>query len=363
VRHHTAGDLAAGADGLDLGTRLGDGLDAYLDAGLDAWPGSPLVVVDLDAGDDLPADALDRAAEAADRLGVPVVGVCGEDWSTAAQRLAPHLDVTLTTRPDPGLYGVTVDDTGTALERVARAVAASPRAAVTLCQVLRVTPALAVPQALIAESLAYSTLLGGPEFRRWRERTPRRQRPAVTDPVRLARDPHDPGRLTVTLDHPDRRNAYGREMRDALVEAFGLAAADPTVREVHLAGAGPAFCSGGDLDEFGTTPDVATAHLVRVGRSAAAALHGVARRTVAHLHGACIGAGIELPAFAGRVLTAPDATIRLPGLAMGLIPGAGGTVSIPRRIGRWRTAYLALTGEAVTGATAASWGLADGLTG
>jgi enoyl-CoA hydratase/carnithine racemase len=363
VRHHTAGDLAAGAEGLDLGSHLGYSLHAYLDAGLDAWPGSPLVVVDLDAGgagEDLPDDALERAADVADRLGVPVVGVT-ETWSTAALRLAPHLDLTLTTRPGPGLYAVTVPDAGAALARLARAVATSPRAAVTLCQLLRVTSALPVPQALVVESLAYSALLAGPEFRRWRDHTPRREPLTVAEPVRLDRDPHDTGRLTITLDHPARRNALGRQMRDAIVEAFSLAATDPTVREVHLSGNGPAFCSGGDLDEFGLTPDVATAHLIRTGRSPAGAIHAVARRTVAHLHGACVGAGIELPAFARTVLTTPDASLRLPEIAMGLIPGAGGTVSFPRRIGRWRTAYLALTGEALSGTTAVAWGLADRL--
>ena len=79
------------------------------------------------------------------------------------------------------------------------------------------------------------------------------------------------------------------------------------------------------------------------------------------MHGLCVGAGIELPAFARTVLTTPDASLRLPEIEMGLIPGAGGTVSIPRRIGRWRAAYLALTGEPVSGSTAVAWGLADAL--
>jgi enoyl-CoA hydratase/carnithine racemase len=79
------------------------------------------------------------------------------------------------------------------------------------------------------------------------------------------------------------------------------------------------------------------------------------------LHGACVGAGIELPAYAHRVVAAPDTRILLPEVAMGLIPGAGGTVSIPRRIGRWRTLFLALSGDAVDAATALSWGLVDAI--
>ena len=80
-------------------------------------------------------------------------------------------------------------------------------------------------------------------------------------------------------------------------------------------------------------------------------------------HGPCIGAGIEVPAFAGSVLASPGTTFRLPELRMGLIPGAGGTVSIPRRIGRWRTAYLALSGAPIGIETAQAWGLVDGLDG
>jgi enoyl-CoA hydratase/carnithine racemase len=72
-----------------------------------------------------------------------------------------------------------------------------------------------------------------------------------------------------------------------------------------------------------------------------------------------VGAGVELPAFAGTVVAAENATFRLPEVAMGLIPGAGGTVSLPRRIGRWRTLYLALSGLSLNAASALAWGLAD----
>jgi enoyl-CoA hydratase/carnithine racemase len=51
-----------------------------------------------------------------------------------------------------------------------------------------------------------------------------------------------------------------------------------------------------------------------------------------------------------------------PELALGLIPGAGGTVSVTRRIGRWRTAYLVLSGVTIDAATALGWGLVDELT-
>ena len=68
---------------------------------------------------------------------------------------------------------------------------------------------------------------------------------------------------------------------------------------------------------------------------------------------------MELPAFAGRVVAHPDASFVLPEVAMGQIPGAGGTVSLPRRIGRHRTAWLALTGQTIDATTAHSWNLVD----
>jgi enoyl-CoA hydratase/carnithine racemase len=58
----------------------------------------------------------------------------------------------------------------------------------------------------------------------------------------------------------------------------------------------------------------------------------------------------------------PDTVLGLPELSLGLIPGAGGTVSISRRIGRWRTAYLVLSGRTIDAPTALRWGLVDEIT-
>jgi len=173
--------------------------------------------------------------------------------------------------------------------------------------------------------------------------------------VRLERDGDE---LVITLQDPDRRNAYSAAMRDALVDALAVAAADPALR-VRLRGDGPSFSAGGDLDEFGTVSDPATAHEIRMRRSAGRALAELRERVTAEVHGTCVGAGVELPAFAGRVVAHPDTTFRLPEVAMGLIPGAGGTASLPPRIGRRRTALLALRGTPIDAPTALAWGLVD----
>jgi enoyl-CoA hydratase/carnithine racemase len=79
----------------------------------------------------------------------------------------------------------------------------------------------------------------------------------------------------------------------------------------------------------------------------------------AEAHGQVLGSGLEMAAFCGHVTCRPGATLGLPELALGLIPGAGGTVSITRRIGRWRMAYLVLSGQTIDPATALDWGLVD----
>jgi enoyl-CoA hydratase/carnithine racemase len=166
--------------------------------------------------------------------------------------------------------------------------------------------------------------------------------------------------LSVVLARPARRNAVDAAMRDALVEALSIAELDSTLRVV-LRGDGPCFSAGGDLDEFGSATDPAAAHLVRVQASAGAVLHRIRDRVRVRVHGACFGAGVELPAFAGHVVAAVGTTFVLPEVAMGLLPGAGGTVSIPRRIGRHRTLWLALSGAPLDASVALAWGLVDEL--
>ncbi len=166
-------------------------------------------------------------------------------------------------------------------------------------------------------------------------------------------------RLDIVLNRPHVRNALNRSMRDGLLNGLALAGADPTLTRIVLRGEGPAFSSGGDLDEFGTFADPASAHLVRLTTSIGRAIHDLGSRLSAHVHGPCAGSGVELAAFAPHVVARPDFTATLPEVQLGLIPGAGGTVSITRRVGRHRTALLALSGARIDATTALGWGLVD----
>lgn len=236
-------------------------------------------------------------------------------------------------------------------------VAEVPRAALTLTWLLRGAVELAVPEALVAESCAYSMLVGSAEFTRWLSARVAAREPGPIDRVLLHRDGDA---LTVALARPSRRNAVDARMRDALGSALAEAEDDPTLR-VTLVGEGPSFSAGGDLDEFGTANDPATAHLVRITASPAAVLHRIRDRVTARVHGACIGAGIELPAFASRIIARQDAVFGLPEVAMGLIPGAGGTVSIPHRIGRQHALWFAISGHRLNATSALAWGLGDAI--
>lgn len=256
------------------------------------------------------------------------------------------------------LCDVVVNEGDDAFDAIADNVSDHPVTATTLALLLRGQDHLSVDAGLVAESAAYSVLQSGPEFAAWRTAHPPRRERENGPRVRVEREG---GILSITLTRPTRRNALDAVMRDELAEALTLAAADPDVSRVDLRGEGKAFCAGGDLDEFGTRLDPATAHVIRLERSIGRMLARLQPLTVTHLHGACMGSGIELAAFTDVIVAAEDTQIALPEIGLGLVPGAGGTVSLPRRIGRLRTAWLAFSGRPIDVATAHAWGLVDQL--
>jgi enoyl-CoA hydratase len=304
----------------------------------------PFVLVDLAAPQRLAPDDLGDLCRWLQRQPCPVIGL---GQAAARPALAEACDLLVAEHHQ--------------LASIVEPICRAPLAAMTLVQVLRHGGALGTDAALTLESLAYATLQAGPQFKRWLLQHPPAQAVSAADdgpPVLIERRG---AQLALRLNRPARRNAISIEMRDALVEAFELAAADPSIDTLSVDARGSCFSIGGALEEFGTAPDPATAHAVRCLRLPAAALLRVRAQSHFHVHGACIGAGIELPAFAGRLTASANAFFQLPELRFGLIPGAGGCVSLPRRIGRQRTAYLALSGRRINAATALSWGLIDAI--
>ena len=299
-------------------------------------PDRPALVVDLRHGEG-EADAL---AQALAGCPVPVLALTELAPSAASSAAADCL----------------VDEER-AVTAIVRQVEQAPMAAMSLVKLSRAIERLDVFAGLDMESVTYGCLQDGPEYKRWRANyTPEPMSELVGAPLKVVRDD---AVLTVTLDRPELRNSITVEMRDALIEAFSVALCDPSITKVILNGSGKCFSVGGELREFGQVPDAATGHWVRSLRLPGRWLARLAGRSEAHVHGACIGAGVELPAFAARLIAAPGAHFQLPEIQFGLVPGAGGCVSVAKRIGRHRFNYMALSGRRINCETALRWGLVD----
>jgi enoyl-CoA hydratase/carnithine racemase len=309
-----------------------------------------LRVVDLSEPDSAVSSAL---------LGDPVVAV--GSLTGASEFWLQRATFTITEDDTDDRRAISVASIDTALGELTGRVQRWPIAAATCDDVLRsVDPAGAALPAVVTESLAYSTLQAGPEFARWLADRGPATVPDIAEPIQARRDGDT---LHIAFNRPQRHNAFSTDARAALLEVLAVAQLDSSVDEVVLTGNGPSFCSGGDLDEFGTFTDPASAHLARTRYSPALALDAITARLGtacrAQVHGQVLGSGLEMAAFCGRIDAAPETVFGLPELSLGLIPGAGGTISVTRRIGRWRTAYLVLSGQTIDTPVAVSWGLVD----
>jgi enoyl-CoA hydratase/carnithine racemase len=326
-------------------------------------------VVDLssppDAGADAGPDAGPNAGPDAGLAAPPgVIVAVGSATDISAARAESWLDTATFTLTDDYCADRRVVTVGSVTETLAELTERCqrwPHASSVCDDVLRaVDPGGPTLASVVTESLAYSTLQAGPEFARWlAERGPARM-PDIADPVCAERDDDT---LRIRFNRPHRHNAFSTGARAALLQALAVAQLDPSVTGIVLSGNGPSFCSGGDLAEFGTFADPASAHLARTRHSPALVLDALSARLGracrAEVHGRVLGSGLEMAAFCGWIEARHDSVFGLPELDLGLIPGAGGTLSVTRRIGRWRTGYLVLSGHTIDAGTALAWGLVD----
>lgn len=280
-------------------------------------------------------------------------------WRQVAAALRPlpvvMVAVAPSTTPEPNpatdWADLITDDPGV----VTAAVHEHPQAATMAAQLLRHRPADASTGRLM-ESLAYATLQAGDDHRRWLTSRGRRVRHDQDPRVRLS-DKGD--HLQLTLTRGRLHNLMDHRMRDELREALITIDLDPDRRPVIWDAEGPTFCAGGDLAEFGTVANPAVAHGIRSTGELAPLIDRIADRLTAVVDGPCVGAGIELAALAGTISAGPNARFRLPELSLGLVPGAGGTWSIPGRIGRQRTLHWLVVNQELDADTARAWGLVD----
>ena len=153
---------------------------------------------------------------------------------------------------------------------------------------------------------------------------------------------------TITLNRPDKMNAFNRALHAALREAL-KAARDPEVRAVVITGAGRGFCAGQDLTEFGESGDVGAA-----GRETNPPNQ---RGNPAPVNGACAGAGLSL-ACACDIRIAADVASFVPGfVGIGLVPDAGGTYFVHRLLGAARAFEWMSSNRRLAAAEAHAWGI------
>ncbi len=157
----------------------------------------------------------------------------------------------------------------------------------------------------------------------------------------------------VTLNRPERLNAYNVEMRDELFEILSAIYDDPEVRAMVLAGAGSSFSTGGDVTEFGQAPSPTAARWIRFRRDVWGRLRNLPVPTIAAAHGFTVGGGMEMVLLCDVAVAATDTRFCLPETGLGMIPGVAGTQTAARRLpfgwaldlcitGRWLDARQAL---------------------
>jgi enoyl-CoA hydratase/carnithine racemase len=163
---------------------------------------------------------------------------------------------------------------------------------------------------------------------------------------------------TLTLDRPERLNALGPQMREALENAVSETA-DSDARVVVLQGAGRCFSAGADLKDAEPTQPTWQRRRRGAGRWGRLldAIEALPQVTIASLHGHVIGGAVLIAMSCDMRVAAADVQLSIPELAIGIPLTWGGVPRLVREIGMPRTRELVLTGHVVGAAQALAWGL------
>lgn len=169
--------------------------------------------------------------------------------------------------------------------------------------------------------------------------------------------------VTITLNRPDRMNAWSSALSADLLAALRDAAADDSVRAVMLTGTGAAFCSGADLRE-GMAEAMANGGrldtegtLTRWYHPIVTIIREMPKPVVSAVNGPAVGAGLSLALAADLVVAKESAYFTLAFVNIGLVPDGGSSLFVPARVGFARAAEMALLGDPVTAAKAVEVGL------
>ncbi|MDI6878409.1 MAG: enoyl-CoA hydratase [Desulfitobacteriaceae bacterium] len=160
----------------------------------------------------------------------------------------------------------------------------------------------------------------------------------------------DEGIATITLNRPEKMNAFTLEMIDQWAEALRDCQADPDTKVVVVTGAGKAFCSGGDVTKMGrdgVVPLDKKNFLWEHVHQIALTIETMDKPVVAALNGLAIGAGLDMALMCDIRFAADSAKFSEGYVKVGLIPGDGGTYFLPRLVGVAKALELCVTGEFV----------------
>ncbi|HEX5608891.1 MAG TPA: enoyl-CoA hydratase-related protein [Solirubrobacterales bacterium] len=161
-----------------------------------------------------------------------------------------------------------------------------------------------------------------------------------------------------TLSRPDELNALNADLFAALAAAAEEAASDPEVRVVVIRGEGErAFSAGADLDELRGRSREEAEEILGRGGEVISAIERLGKPVIAAVDGYALGGGLELALACTLVLVSTNASLGLPEVRLGLIPGYGGTQRLPRAIGRQAALQMMLTGEKISAREAWELGL------
>jgi len=168
------------------------------------------------------------------------------------------------------------------------------------------------------------------------------------------------GVATVTLNRPEAMNALSAELRLALAQTFRGLQADPAVRVAIVTGAGRAFCAGMDLKELGTGGEGTTGFdRSAEGNDMAAAIAAFEGPVIAAVNGHAVTAGFELALACDLIVASTKARFADTHARVGILPGWGLSVRLPRLIGIARAKEISFTGNTVTAEQAYEWGLVN----
>jgi enoyl-CoA hydratase/carnithine racemase len=170
------------------------------------------------------------------------------------------------------------------------------------------------------------------------------------------------GIALLTLNRPDRRNAFTLSMIHRWADLLIEANADEKVRVIIVTGAGGAFCAGIDLDELETielSPQARRNFLTDEVHRVARAVEASDKPIIAAVAGAAVGAGMDMALMCDMRIVAYSAKFAESYVNLGLVPGDGGAYYLPRLVGTAKALELLLTGDTVTGQEAADLGIAN----